>query len=105
MWLRGLPGHHRREKPANQRDAWKDRRGTAAGSTQGETQVQAPAEKTSACKGERLEEMLNQVSCYCHCNGSLIFTVIKRFNTAFLWSLKAKTLYSGPKSVNILQCL
>lgn len=47
VWLRNLPGHHRREEPTDKRPAPEDWRDSEAGSTQGEEEVQTPAKKTS----------------------------------------------------------
>lgn len=47
VWLGKLPGHHRREEPANQRPAPEERRHQETGSTQGEEEVKAPAQETS----------------------------------------------------------
>lgn len=50
VWLRGLPWHHWRQEPANQRAAWERgrirRRSPEAGKTEGETQVQTLTEET-----------------------------------------------------------
>lgn len=47
VWLGELPRHHRREEPTDQRPAAEERRRQEAWATQGEAEVQAPAQETS----------------------------------------------------------